>query len=46
MNEIVVIERQVYQHMIRKGIKDKDAVDRIKKMSIEQMVKYLKDSEN
>ena len=30
--------------MIRKGIKDKDAVDRIKKMSIEQMVKYLKDS--
>lgn len=45
MNEIVVIERQVYQHMIRTGIKDKDAVDRIKKMSIEQMVKYLKDSE-
>ena len=46
MNEIVVIERRVYQQMVSRGIKDKDAVDRIKKMTIEQMVKYLKDSEN
>ena len=46
MNQLVMLEREVYQLMIQRGIKEKEADKRIQKMSIDEMVKYLKDSEN